>query len=424
MTRRAAKPALAAAAGLAAALAATPAGAAGPAEVIETYADIAHAAYQDSLESAKALQTRVEALIAEPGPTTLAAAREAWRDARVPYMQTEVYRFGNAIVDEWEGKVNAWPLDEGLIDYVETDFYGEASDANPFYTANVIAGDTLQAGGKTIDVSTIDKDLLQNELHEVDGIEANVATGYHAIEFLLWGQDLNGHRPGAGDRPATDFDTANCTHGNCERRARYLAVATDLLIDDLAWMTAQWAPDGAARTNLTEGDANAGLRAILTGMGSLSYGEMAGERIKLGLMLHDPEEEHDCFADNTHYSHYYDIVGVRNVFEGRYVGPDGSVVEGPGIGDLLPNAEREALASAIGESIDRMRVLVDEAKAGRHYDTLLAPGNADGNAKIDATVTALLTQTKAIERATATLDIAEVGVLGSDALDAPEKVLQ
>ena len=32
-------------------------------------------------------------------------------------------------------------------------------------------------------------------------VETNVATGYHAIEFLLWGQDLNGTGPGAGNRP-------------------------------------------------------------------------------------------------------------------------------------------------------------------------------------------------------------------------------
>ena len=32
--------------------------------------------------------------------------------------------------------------------------------------------------------------FLENKLHEIGGNEANVATGYHAIEFLLWGQDL------------------------------------------------------------------------------------------------------------------------------------------------------------------------------------------------------------------------------------------
>ena len=47
-----------------------------------------------------------------------------------------------AYVDDWEGKVNAWPLDEGLIDYTAAS-YGGASDENPFYTANIIASPVL-----------------------------------------------------------------------------------------------------------------------------------------------------------------------------------------------------------------------------------------------------------------------------------------
>src|SRR5690606_27371691 len=135
---------------------------------------------------------------ARPDAGTLAAAREAWIAARVPYMQTEVYRFGNPVVDAWEGRVNAWPLDEGLIDYVDAS-YGQDSDANAWYTANVIANPHLHVGGRPIDASKITPQLLAKELHEIGGIEANVATGYHAIEFLLWGQDLNGTGPGAGN---------------------------------------------------------------------------------------------------------------------------------------------------------------------------------------------------------------------------------
>ena len=102
-------------------VAATPALAATDrAAVIDTYADIAQAGYEDSLITARALQEAVAALVADPSEATLAAARTAWLAARDPYQQTEVYRFGNPIVDDWEGKVNAWPLDEGLIDYVDT----------------------------------------------------------------------------------------------------------------------------------------------------------------------------------------------------------------------------------------------------------------------------------------------------------------
>ena len=178
--------------------------------VLAHYADLAHAKYEDSLITAQALQKAVDELVVSPTKTNLEAARDAWKAARVPYQQTEAFRFGNAIVDDWEGKVNAWPLDEGLIDYV-AGAYGSDSDENPYYTANVIANHKLELSGEIIDASVIDERLLGEALHEVDEVEANVATGYHAIEFLLWGQDLNGTGPGAGNRPASDFDPENCS---------------------------------------------------------------------------------------------------------------------------------------------------------------------------------------------------------------------
>ena len=241
---------------------ASPAFAATKDAVMSHYADLAQAKYQDSLTSARALQKAVNALVAKPTAANLDAARKAWTESRVPYQQSEVYRFGNAMVDDWEGKVNAWPLDEGLIDYVAAS-YGAESEENPGYRANVIANKSFAFSGKTIDASRIDKALLES-LHELGGVEANVATGYHAVAFLLWGQDLNGTGPGAGSRAASDFDPANCSWGNCDRRAAYLKAATDLMVDDLAWMAAQWAPGGEAR----KAAAKAGLSAVLTGMGS------------------------------------------------------------------------------------------------------------------------------------------------------------
>jgi putative iron-regulated protein len=191
-----------------AALLALPAQAATDASaVVKHYAEVAHAKYEDSLTTAKALDTAIDAFLKTPTDETLKAARDAWIKARVPYQQTEVYRFGNPIVDDWEGKVNAWPLDEGT-----------ESDENSLYVANVIANKTIKIDGKDVDASKLTPEFLSGTLAEAGGIEANVATGYHAIEFLLWGQDLNGTGPGAGNRPATDYDLKNCTHGNCDRR--------------------------------------------------------------------------------------------------------------------------------------------------------------------------------------------------------------
>lgn len=403
-----------------------PALAADKAAVLETYADIAAAGYEDSLITARALQGAVAALVAAPSEETLAAAKTAWLAARVPYQQTEVYRFGNAIVDDWEGKVNAWPLDEGLIDYVDTS-YGEASEENEYRILNVIANPTFDLSGTPVDATEITPDLIAETLHEADENEANVASGYHAIEFLLWGQDLNGTGPGAGNRPHTDYLQGDgCTGGNCDRRAAYLTAATELLVSDLEYMAAAWAEGGTGRAAVLA-DADAGISAMLTGMGSLSYGEQAGERMKLGLMLNDPEEEHDCFSDNTHNSHYYDGLGIRNVYLGSYTRVDGSTVSGPSLSALVAAADPAVdaeLKADLDASVAALDEIVKAAEAGMAYDMMLAPGNAEGEALITAAVDGLVKQTQAIERAVTALGVSGIAFEGSDSLDNPTAVFQ
>jgi putative iron-regulated protein len=397
-----------------------------PKAVIATYADIALAKYEDSLTTAKLLDQAVDALIAKPSADTLNAARAAWKAARQPYQQTEVYRFGNAIVDDWEGRVNAWPLDEGLIDYVDKG-YGTESDENSLYTANVIANPAIDINGEKVDAAKITPELISGTLQEAGDIEANVATGYHAIEFLLWGQDLNGTGPGAGERPYTDYDTANCTGGNCDRRAQYLAAASDLLVADLEEMVGNWKADGAARKALMDGDPKGGLSTILTGMGSLSYGELAGERMKLGLLLHDPEEEHDCFSDYTYASHLYDAIGIRDAYRGRYQRIDGSLVEGPSLSALVKETDPAVDAELTGKldaTVEKMEAIQKRAEGGEAYDQQIGEGNAEGNATVQTAIDALVDQTKSIERAVSVLKLDAIAFEGSDSLDSPDKVFQ
>jgi putative iron-regulated protein len=393
-------------------------------DVLTTYAGIAQAGYEDSLDTARTLELAVDAFLARPTEANLRAARAAWISARIPYMQTEAFRFGNAIVDDWEGRVNSWPLDEGLIDYVAED-YSTESPENELYAADVIKNVSLTIGGKRLDTSKITKKLLADELQEAGGVEANVATGYHAIEFLLWGQDLNGTGPGPGNRPATDYDLKNCTHGNCDRRAAYLRTATDLLVDDLAWMAKQWAPGGDARKVIMNDSDEAGLTAVMTGLGSLSYGELAGERMKLGLMIHDPEEEQDCFSDNTHASHFFDALGIRNVYLGRYRRADGTYVGGPSVSDLVkaksPEVDAEVRAK-LDATMDAMNTLYLRALTTESYDQMIAEGNAEGNKVVQNAIDALLAQTKALERAVAVLDLKAIEFEGSDSINAPAKV--
>ncbi len=396
--------------------------------VIATYADIALAGYEDSLATANTLAGAVDRFLAAPDPAAHRTVKGAWLAARVPYQQTEVFRFGNAIVDEWEGRVNAWPLDEGLIDYVDGGRYGADDGENVFRTANVIANPSLAVGGRTIDTSVIDEELIRS-LHEIDAVEANVATGYHAIEFLLWGQDLNGTEAGAGARPWTDYAAGDaCTGGHCDRRGAYLAAAARLLVSDLEEMVANWKSGGAARSVLEQGTVEAGLAAIVTGLGSLSRGELAGERIQLGLLLHDPEEEHDCFSDNTHNAHFYDIVGIRNVYTGRYARIDGGAVEGPALSDLVRQRD-PALDDAMRERLDETGAAAAAVKAAADagimaYDQMLGAGNDEGNAMVQAIVDALVAQTAAIERFAPALGLDAIAFEGSDSLDNPEAVFQ
>lgn len=395
-------------------------------DILNTYSDIALATYEDSLITAKDLQNSINSFLSNPTQQTLHQARSAWVDARAPYQQSEAYRFGNAIVDDWEGRVNAWPLDEGLIDYVDDGSYGDESDENDQYTANIIANTTLTVGGATIDATKITPALLSETLHEVDGIESNVASGYHAIEFLLWGQDLNGTNAGAGNRPATDFSLNNCSNGNCERRRDYLQAATTLLITDLQEMVDNWKVDGAARQELAEKGEEGAIATILTGMGSLAYGELAGERTKLGLMLHDPEEEHDCFSDNTHWSHYYDAKGIKNVYLGSYTRVNGSVVTGPSLSDYVASQSPvvdQNLKNKLDITEAAAQVMVDRAKQGEAFDVLIAEGNKAGNQVVQDFVDALTSETKAIENVIAVLELDNIELEGSDSLDNPTAVL-
>jgi putative iron-regulated protein len=380
--------------------------------VVPHYADLAQATFQDALTAARTLDARLDELLEAPTAETLAAARQAWRRARVPYQQSEAFRFGNPVVDDWEGQLNAWPLDEGLIDYVAAgDYQHELGNAGA--TANLVASTSLEIGGETLDVSELTPELLA-DLNEIGGSEANVATGYHAIEFLLWGQDRHGFEAGNGERPVSDYLTGEaCTHGHCDRRRDYLDAVSDLLVSDLAWMANQWAPgqDDNYRQALLAEPASEGLRRMLFGMGSLSLGELAGERMKVALAANSVEDEHDCFSDNTHNSHFYNGQGIQNVYTGNYERLDGSTLSGPSLSDLVAaeDAELDATLSAqleatMGE-LGELKQAAEADSSPMTFDMMIAPGNDTGAALINDAILALVNQTGSIERVAGTLGV-------------------
>lgn len=385
--------------------------------VVANYANMVSAVFDDAQASAKTLRTAINDFLANPNDKTLKAARDAWVAARVPYMQSEVFRFGNTIIDDWEGQVNAWPLDEGLIDYVAKDY--QHALGNPGATANIIANTEVQVGEDKVDVKDITAEKLAS-LNELGGSEANVATGYHAIEFLLWGQDLHGNGPGAGERPASDYiEGAGGTGGHNDRRRAYLSAVTDLLVSDLEEMSNNWKAGVADnyRATLEAETGESGLRKMLFGMGSLSLGELAGERMKVALEANSSEDEHDCFSDNTHNSHFYNGKGIRNVYLGEYTRVDGTKISGPSLSSLVAKAD-PATDATLRADLDatqaKLQALVDQANKGQHFDQLIAAGNTEGNQIVRDAIASLVKQTGAIEQAAGKLGISDLNPDNAD----------
>lgn len=336
-------------------------------QIKSNYVKIAYAAYNDSYTAVKTLQKSISEFLKAPSQETLDNAKQAYQLARIPYQQSEIMRWdtditlnadlakksGLSSVDDWEGQVNAWPLDEQAIDYVK---------------GNQNSGIINQKNGRKITTEYL---IKQNGV----GGEANVTTGFHAIEFLLWGQDLNGTNAGAGERSFNDFqkdNTGNCSASNCDRRRDYLVASTQLLVDDLQAMTQEWSAKAAqtagtlANNFLNSDDA---IRYMLFAMKAMATDELASARMNEGLEGRDTEQEHDCFSDLSHIAIYHNFQGVRNAFYGGYQGPTGKVVQGASIADLI-NQKDKALFNEFDSAFDRIE---------KSMFTVLAAGNKSKN---------------------------------------------
>lgn len=356
---------------LSAGLGASAVQAAGPdvASVLKHHAELVHANYTDTLAAARTMRAAIDAFLAQPSAESQQAAQRAWRAAREYYGQTEAFRFyGGPIDDEIgpEGRLNAWPMDESYVDYV----VGDA-------TAGLINDRAFAITRQSI-----------TDRNERDG-EENIATGWHAIEFLLWGQDLSATGPGA--RPWTDFMDGQAA--NADRRRAYLKVATELLIDDLEYLVKAWRPGSRVnyRARFVE-EGQESLRKIFVAMGSLSRGELAGERLEVALNSQDQEDEHSCFSDNTHRDAVTNAQGIENVWLGRYRRADGGLLTGPSPRDLVA-ASDAALAERTSARIAASVAAASAIQAP--FDREIIGGrDAPGRQRIQNTVDSLVQQSK------------------------------
>lgn len=336
-----------------------------PQQVAAHHAALVHASYTDTLSAAAALRNAVVAFNARPSAEALTAARRAWLNAREFYGQTEAFRFYGGPIDNDngpEGRLNAWPMDESYVD--------------------AVAGQP-QAGLINNRKQPITAKAL-SALNEKGG-EENIATGWHAIEFMLWGQDLS--ETGPGNRNFEDFVDGKAP--NADRRRQYLQVVTDLLVQDLKTLVAAWAPGqkNNYRAQFEKGGTES-LRKMFVALGSLSRGELAGERLEVALASQDQEDEHSCFSDNTHRDAVANAKGIENVWLGRYVRLDGSTVQGPGLRDLVATKDT-ALANKTTQQIAESVSATEAIPAP--FDRAIQQGHP-GRVVIERAVSSLVAQ--------------------------------
>ncbi len=334
---------------------------AGP--VVEQYAKNVHTNYVECLDKARALKTAIDAFVAAPSAATQDAAKAAWIAARLPYGPSEVYRFyGGPIDDEEtgpEGALNAWPLDENYIDYT-------VDDEN----AGIINHPEL--------VAEITKDALRVENEK--GGEKNISTGFHAIEFLLWGQDNpDPTDKQAGQRAFTDYLTTGGTAKNQDRRATYLKVVAEILVEDLESLVAAWEPGKDNYATTFAADAKTAVTNMLTGMGSMANAELSGERMTVAYKNKGQEDEHSCFSDTTNADILGNFVGIQNVYLGKY----GSV-DGPGLDDLV-KAVDPALDAQMKSELDAAVTALNKMQAAPFdYSIAAADGSPERAAVLEA----------------------------------------
>lgn len=332
------------------------------------YAQLVHANYVDTLAAARALQVAIADFLASPSDETLAGARQAWLAAREFYGQSEAYRFYAGPIDDDdgpEGRLNAWPLDESYVDYV---------------TGKPASG-MINNGKFKITKSNLKK------FNERGG-EENISTGWHAIEFLLWGQDQS--ESGPGNRSFEDFVDGKTA--NADRRRQFLSVVSALLVDDLSALVQAWAPGRKNYRAIFATGGKESVRKIIVGLGSLSRGELAGERMEVALNSQDQEDEHSCFSDNTHRDIVANAQGIANVWLGQYQRRDGSVLQGPSVRDLVASKD-PALAEKTTAQV-MQSVKAAEAIQAPFDRELVGGREAPGRLRIQATIDSLVEQSK------------------------------
>jgi putative iron-regulated protein len=352
--------------------------------VVGHYATLVHATYSDTLAATKAMQAAIATFVKTPSGETLAAARTSWLAAREFYGQTEAFRFYGGPVDDDngpEGRMNAWPMDEAYVDAVEGKPKSGLINNPKFKITKANLAKFNERGG-----------------------EENISTGWHAIEFLLWGQDRS--ETGPGDRSFTDYVDGKAP--NADRRRQYLSVSTALLVDDLSAITTQWTPGAKNYRAQFEKGGKESVRKIIVGLGSLSRGELAGERMEVALNSQDQEDEHSCFSDNTHRDIVNNAKGIQNVWLGQFKRADGTLLKGPSLADLVALSQPDVADQTSAQLAASMAAA--EAIPAPFDRAVVGGKDAPGRVRIQATIDSLVAQSKLLVTSASAVGIAKLNL--------------
>jgi putative iron-regulated protein len=264
---------------------------------------IAYTYLSDASQSVQTLDSQLASFMYHPNPMSQAEIQQSWRLAYNSFLRSLIFSY-LPIQDppDWQSQrigyshllaqLDSWPIEGGYIDYIQG------------YPFSGIVNDL------TLD---IDEDSIRSQHGFTD--PSNASLGYHALEFMLWGND--------GKRSARDFfpqeNTApipinddvvttqflddsskesleGSAHGNIliqteapeiklqnhNRRRQYTQLLIELLQKDLHRIQRRWEPSsGYYAQLLQQSDSKKTLRSAFIAAQGLISKEILHKRFQL-----------------------------------------------------------------------------------------------------------------------------------------------
>jgi putative iron-regulated protein len=162
-----------------------------------------------------------------------------------------------------------------------------------------------------------------------------------------------------------------------------LQAATDLLLSDLSGVTAEWDLDqeGSYGAEMVAAPPSDSLAKIVRGLTSMAVSELFYERMTDPYLTQNRKDEESCFSESTQVDLAANMLGVQNVYLGRY-----GKLSGASVSDLV-RAEAPRLDAALRKQMETTRAAIDAIPPPFDH-AVIAP---EGSAPRDAVKAALET---------------------------------